>query len=179
MGTIGEEGGKLIKFWIFFFHPFATNTIGHDSRDPAVELRNYRATGHTLCCRVWLVSFYWRLLVSPWTPILRIRDYVVVHTPWVCELLTRSFRETIEAQSKLGSIDTNRVSMELWALAPGILFVFKIYFENPVSDSALYMYIHVYSIGALRCINRWIFRSDSRWNSWLSKVSTPRAFNEI
>lgn len=42
-----------------------------------------------------------------------------------------------------------------------------------------YMYIHVHSVGALRCINRWIFRSDSRWNSWLSKVSTPRAFNEI
>lgn len=28
-------------------------------------------------------------------------------------LLTRSFRKTIEVQSKLGSIDTNCVSMEL------------------------------------------------------------------
>lgn len=28
-------------------------------------------------------------------------------------LLTRSFRKTIEVQSKLASIDTNRVSMEL------------------------------------------------------------------
>lgn len=56
-------------------------------------------------------------------------------------LLTRSFRKTIEVQSKLASIDTNRVSMELWALTPGIgiLFVFKIYFENPVSVSVLYV----------------------------------------
>lgn len=79
------EGG-IDQILNFFFSPFRSilsrrDTIRHDRIPRSATRSNYEIIEQrgTLCCRVWLVSFYWRLLVSPWTAILRIRDHVVVH----------------------------------------------------------------------------------------------------
>lgn len=136
--------GDWSNFEFFFFSspfppPPPRQAIRHDQsrgRQPS-QITKLSTSGHTLARRVWLVSFYWRLLVSPWTPILRIRDYAVVHhgcaNCWTVDAFVSQNEPSRFNRNWARSIPLRFHG--IMSIAPpsgiGILFVFKIYFENP------------------------------------------------
>lgn len=149
---VGYNGG-INQIANFFFSPpfpasFADATIGGDpSAAVAIAPSNYKIIDRTALCLALAASYRLFRFIGVCSFQREHRYYALEITCCrACKLdcrARRSFRKTIE----LRSIDTSAALPWNYERCPGIglLFVFKIYFENPVASpraapSALYVH---------------------------------------